>query len=111
MSKSKLSLFIIFIIITNGTIMSQKKTSPEEKQNLKVVVNTTNSPYSKLKPVPITAVTMKDGFWKKRIESNTNNSILKLLELLESHGVMDNFKRLYTKTEIKRKGYLFTDSI
>jgi uncharacterized protein len=110
MCKLKFSMFIFLIVFLNGIIMSQPLPNPLKNQSQKVLVNTTNSLYSKLRPVPIPAVTMMDGFWKKRILSNTNNSILKLLELLEAHGVMDNFKRLYIKMEVKRKGYVFADS-
>ncbi len=105
-----ISLLISFIINTNGFIMSHENVFLSDQENEKIIVNTKNSPFAKLKPVPLNAVKMHEGFWLKRIEANVNNSIPKLLELLESHGVMDNFKRLYQKTGIQRKGYLFTDS-
>jgi DUF1680 family protein len=110
MKTLKISFLIGFLIFTNGLIMSQEKQIKKNEEPLQVPVNISNSPFSKLKPVPLDAVTMKEGFWNKRIESNAVNSIPKLLELLESHGVIDNFKRLYKGSDAKRKGYLFMDS-
>ena len=102
----KTTISLLFIILLGGNIMSQIKSNTYEQ----VAVNTTNSKFAKLKPIPVTAVTMYEGFWNKRIQANTDNSILKLLELLESHGVVDNFRRMYKSPDIKRKGYRFTDS-
>jgi DUF1680 family protein len=74
------------------------------------VVDTTLSPHARLHPVPISAVTMGEGFWKPRLEANRTKAIPRLLELLEEHGVVDNFRRLSGRKQCKRRGPLFTDS-
>lgn len=75
-----------------------------------LVVDTTHSPYAELKPVPVTAVQLKAGFWKARIERNWQKAIPRLFELLESHGILDNFRRLYGAYNGPRRGYYFSDS-
>src|SRR5581483_3676128 len=73
------------------------------------VVATTRSPHAALRPVPVSAVRMEEGFWRPRIEANRTASIPRLLRLLEEHGVVDNFRRLHGK-RVERRGPLFTDS-
>ncbi|HUV05957.1 MAG TPA: beta-L-arabinofuranosidase domain-containing protein [Armatimonadota bacterium] len=74
------------------------------------VVSTSGSPYCKLRPVPIRAVQMLPGFWKPRMDANRQQSIPALLQLLEEHGVVDNFRRLSGRKEVERRGPYFTDS-
>lgn len=74
------------------------------------VVATGKSPFAKLKPVPVGAVQLHDGFWKPRLDANTRASIPKMFELLKEHGVFDNFKRLYTQMDVPRRGLVFSDS-
>ncbi len=75
----------------------------------RVVMNLEQSPYARVKNVPISAVTMRDGFWQPRMTTNVERSIPTLLALLEEHGIVDNFRRLAGK-DVPRKGPLFTDS-
>jgi len=74
------------------------------------IINTSASPKAKLHSVPIRAVTMGDGFWAARMRTNVEESIPTLLELLEEHGVVDNFRRLSGRKNERRRGPLYTDS-
>lgn len=74
------------------------------------VVDTSKSPSVKLRPVPIRAVRMKDGFWLPRMEANRLKGIPRLLELLEHHGVVDNYRRISGRKTCDRRGPFFTDS-
>ena len=74
------------------------------------VVYPSISTYCKLHPVPIRAVRVEEGFWKPRIEANRCRGIPRLLEFLEEHGVVDNFRRISGRREVRRRGPLFTDS-
>ena len=47
------------------------------------VVFTVASPFAPLKPVPVQAVTMRDGFWKTRINANRANGIPAFLDWLD----------------------------
>jgi hypothetical protein len=58
------------------------------------ILNLTNSPYAKLHNVPVRAVTIEDGFWAARREVNVTESIPTMHDLMESHGRMNNFRRL-----------------
>jgi hypothetical protein len=53
-----------------------------------------HSPYVKLHTVPIRAVRMGDGFWSQRMRVNVERSIPTMLQELEQHGIVDNFRRL-----------------
>jgi DUF1680 family protein len=74
------------------------------------IINTAASPQAKLHSVPIRAVTMGGGFWSERMRTNVEQSIPSLLDLLEEHGVVDNFRRLSGRKNEGRKGPLYTDS-
>ena len=63
-----------------------------------------------LHPVPVRAVRLGDGFWQDRRRANTERSIPTLLELLEQHGIVDNFRRLSGRSNAVRRGPLYTDS-
>ncbi|MCD6232311.1 glycoside hydrolase family 127 protein [Candidatus Aerophobetes bacterium] len=80
----------------------------EEKK--KGIVHTDNSPFVKLKSVPISAVTMNDGFWKKRMKKNVQAGIPSIYRLFKEKGIFDNFIRVYKSEHSQRRGPLFTDS-
>jgi hypothetical protein len=65
---------------------------------------------ARLHTVPVEAVHLGDGFWASRRRVTTEKSLPTLLELLEEHGVMDNFRRLSGRKNVPRKGPLYTDS-
>ncbi|MGA8028153.1 MAG: beta-L-arabinofuranosidase domain-containing protein [Bryobacteraceae bacterium] len=65
---------------------------------------------ARLHPVPVEAVHLGEGFWSARRKVTTEHSLPTMLELLEEHGVVDNFRRLAGRPEIQRKGPLYTDS-
>ena len=105
---------LIFVFLTAIKITSQvdKKDLSHGDKIIKEmgIISTSSSPFSKLHDVPIHAVKIYDGFWSPRLRKNKDVSIPKLLELLEEHGVVDNFRRLSGRKNVKRRGALFTDS-
>src|SRR6202161_3459887 len=74
------------------------------------VLNLANSPYAKLHSVPVHAVTIEDGFWSKRRETNVKSSIPTMRDQLLEHGRMDNFRRLVGKRSGHQKGPVYSDS-
>ncbi len=68
------------------------------------VLNLAHSPYAKLHNVPVRAVTVENGFWGARREVNVAQSIPTMREQLESHGRMDNFRRLVGKSTAPQMG-------
>lgn len=69
-----------------------------------------HSPHAVMHPVPVHAVTISPGFWSERRKTNVQRSIPVMLELLEEHGVVDNFRRLSGRKDVARRGPLYTDS-
>jgi len=53
------------------------------------VVFINDSPFSRLKSVPICAVQMKEGFWKRRLDKNREITIPKQLQKIRESGVLD----------------------
>jgi DUF1680 family protein len=53
---------------------------------------------------------MGEGFWASRRRVNVERSIPTLLQLLESNGIVDNFRRLSGRKQVPRRGPLYTDS-
>src|SRR5208337_4230793 len=81
-----------------------------EPWNAQGIINTSESPKAKLHSVPIRAVTMGEGFWSERMQTNAEKSIPTMLGLLEEHGVVDNFRRLSGRGNAGRRGPRYTDS-
>jgi DUF1680 family protein len=69
-----------------------------------------DSPNARQHPVPVQAVHLAEGFWSQRRRVVTETSLPSLLLLLESHGVVDNFRRLAGRPDLPRRGPLYTDS-
>jgi uncharacterized protein len=65
---------------------------------------------ARLHSVPIQAVHMGEGFWGSRRRTTTEHSLPTFLLELESHGVVDNFRRLAGHSELTRKGRISSDS-
>ena len=74
------------------------------------VLNLTHSPFAKLKNVPVDAVTIQDGFWGKRRETNVTKSIPSMEKLLLVNGRLDNFLRLEGKSSAPQRGPVYSDS-
>lgn len=74
------------------------------------VLHLERSPHARLHNVPVRAVRLGQGFWSDRRRVNVERSIPTLLELLEQHGVVDNFRRLAGRKQVPRRGPLYTDS-
>ncbi len=76
----------------------------------KVILELTKSPRAKLHNVPVSAVRITEGFWAARRKTNVEKSIPTMLQLLEEHGAVDNFRRLSGAKKVERKGPRYTDS-
>jgi uncharacterized protein len=74
------------------------------------VLNVQKSPFAKLHSVPVRAVTIEEGFWSKRRKTNVERSIPTMHQELESHGRMNNFRRLVGKSSAPQIGPYFADS-
>jgi len=69
-----------------------------------------DSEKTKLRFVPIGAVKMNNGFWKTRMDRNLERGIPRLLEHLENHGVIENFRLVSGRATGQRQGPYFSDS-
>jgi DUF1680 family protein len=76
----------------------------------KSVFDLSKSPHAKLKPVPVSAVVMQEGFWSKRRATNISSSIPSMHDELLRHGRMDNFLRLDGKSNAPQRGPVYSDS-
>ncbi|MCX6622594.1 MAG: hypothetical protein NTY38_16295 [Acidobacteria bacterium] len=74
------------------------------------IIDLSRSAHTRLHSVPVPAVTLGDGFWASRRRINVERSIPTMLQLLEEHGVVDNFRRLSGRKKVPRRGPLYTDS-
>jgi hypothetical protein len=74
------------------------------------IADFSKSPFARLKPVPVRAVTIEDGFWSRRRTTNVRSSIPTMHEQLIAHGRMDNFLRLTGKSSAPQKGPVYSDS-
>lgn len=74
------------------------------------VANFSRSPFARLKPLPVRAVTIEDGFWSRRRKTNAASSIPTMHDQLVAHGRIDNFLRLEGKSQEPQKGPVYSDS-
>jgi uncharacterized protein len=81
-----------------------------EAQNNAGIADFSRSPFARLKPVPVRAVTIQEGFWSARRKTNADSSIPTMHDELIAHGRMDNFLRLEGKSSAPQTGPVFSDS-
>ncbi|RLE67939.1 MAG: glycoside hydrolase family 127 protein, partial [Thermoprotei archaeon] len=75
-----------------------------------VLVDTSNSPWARLKPVPIESVKLEDSFWAPRLEVLRRTTLRSQYELMEETGRIDNFRRASGKIKGPFRGFYFNDS-
>jgi DUF1680 family protein len=78
--------------------------------DIAVIVDTSQSPFSRLKPVLIDTIVLEEGFWQSMVHilkiETLNNQFL----LLESNGRLNNLRRVFGDSDQPYKGYEFNDS-
>ncbi|MCC6798544.1 MAG: glycoside hydrolase family 127 protein [Anaerolineae bacterium] len=75
-----------------------------------VVLNTARSPYARLRPIPVSAVQLKDGFWRPRCAANAAAGIPQQFDILKARGLLDNFHRVAAGEEVITQEFFFRDS-
>lgn len=75
-----------------------------------VVVDTSKSPHAKLRPIPISAVKLRDRFWQPRLVTLQEVTLPTQYELMEQTGRIDNFRRVAGKVGGDFRGLYFNDS-
>lgn len=68
------------------------------------------APDAQLAPVPATDVTLADGFWKDRLETNRKVSIPAAFHQCDITGRLANFQRAAGLAKGDHEGYFFNDS-
>ena len=105
---SRISFAVLVSTLALTGLPSANAQAPDV--NSRGVIDVTKSPQAKLHSVPVHAVKMGEGFWLPRMKTNIEKSIPTLLELMEQHGIVDNFRRLSGAKKVDRRGPLYTDS-
>lgn len=109
--KANMTLRVCFPLLTllllHTTVKADTKIQPWKSQG---IIQNAASPYAKLHSVPIGAVEMGEGFWSARMRTNVERSIPTLLQQLEDHGIVDNFRRISSRKKAPRRGPVYTDS-
>lgn len=74
------------------------------------VLDTTRSPFARLRPIPISAVRLNDGFWRPRCAANATAGIPQQFGILKARGLLDNFRRMAAGAEVITREFIFRDS-
>jgi hypothetical protein len=77
---------------------------------LPFLLDTSNSPYARLHPVPLTAVRLTGGVWARRRATTRTITLGNQLLQLEAAGCLDNFRRVSGRSDAPFKGPFFHDS-
>lgn len=83
---------------------------PDQIRPSAVIVDTSRSLHARLRPVPLTAVTLADGFWAERRRVNREVTLPSQYRQLEQTGRIDNFRRAAGKVDIPFQGRYYNDS-
>ena len=82
----------------------------DSAQRPSVVVDTSRSRHTRLRPLPLTDVRLSDSFWEPRRRVNREFTLPSQYEHLENTGRVDNFRRAAGKIEVPFRGLNFNDS-
>jgi hypothetical protein len=74
------------------------------------VVDTTHSPYARLRPVGVAAVRVHDDFWRPRLDRNRTETIPAQHRQCESTGALLNFQRAAGLVDAPFHGMYYSDS-
>ena len=74
------------------------------------VVDMARSPQARLRPVPLSSVTLEDAFWAPRMTLNRERTLPSQFQQCEDTGRLDNFRRASGKKDIPFEGIFFNDS-
>jgi uncharacterized protein len=74
------------------------------------VVDTSNSPFARLRPAPLGAVRLEDEFWTPRMGVNAAVTIPSQYQLLVKTGRIDNLLRVAGVKDVPFRGRVFNDS-
>jgi len=74
------------------------------------VVDSSNSPYAKLRPLPIENVNLEDSFWAPRISTLRKKTLPSQHRIIEETGRLFNFRRASGKEKGEFRGLYFNDS-
>src|SRR5215204_4205470 len=86
------------------------ETALDSTQLLPVVVDSSRSRYSRLRPLPLRDVRLSDGFLEPRRHVNREVTLPSQYEHLEQTGRLDNFRRAAGKIDAPFRGVYFNDS-
>src|SRR5512144_697748 len=76
--------------------------APQPDWKSQGIVNNAGTPNAVIHSVPVRAVHMGQGFWAGRMRINMERSLPTMLDLLEEHGIVDNFRRLSGRKQAER---------
>jgi uncharacterized protein len=82
----------------------------DSTQCLPVVVDTSKSRYSRLRPLPLSDVRLLDDLLEPRRRVNHETTLPSQYDLLEQTGRLDNFRRAAGKIDVPFSGVYFNDS-
>ncbi|RLG43467.1 MAG: glycoside hydrolase family 127 protein, partial [Thermoproteota archaeon] len=75
-----------------------------------LLVNTLESPWARLKPIPIEHVKIIDKFWAPRLKTLREETLPSQYNLMEETGRIDNFRRAAGKIKGPFRGAYYNDS-
>jgi DUF1680 family protein len=86
------------------------ETALDSTQLLPVVVDSSKSRYSRLRPLPLSDVRLSDSFLEPRRRVNREVTLPSQYDHLEQTGRLDNFRRAAGKIDAPFRGVYFNDS-
>lgn len=89
-------------------VFAREQPSPEWASQGVIALN--HSLNARMHPLPVSALKIPDGFWAVRRKPGAERILPGLLDLMEEHGLLDNFRRAAGKKNVPRKGRATSDA-
>jgi uncharacterized protein len=106
-----LSLPVLLCLATAAFPTQSAARSPAAgKPDTQSVISLEHSLNAQLRPVPVSAVKVPDGFWGTRIHLIVDRTLPALRRQLDTNGTIDNFLRVAGKKNVPRRGRASADA-
>jgi DUF1680 family protein len=83
---------------------------PVQSRSRPVLVDTSQSPHTRLRPLPLTAVALGDEFWAPRRRLSRQVTIPSQYRYCEATGRLENFRRAAGQVDLPFQGRYYNDS-
>ncbi len=107
---NRLSPPVLLLLVAALATQADARSAASGKPEAQSVISLEHSLNAQLRPVPVSAVKVPDGFWGTRVHLIVDRTLPALRQQLETNGTIDNFLRVAGKKNVPRRGRASSDA-